>query len=113
MRVVPDDSLGKPPAHCELWPTRAICASVNGFTSRRPHAIPLPFALPGLNAASARVIVAGYRRIGFVHCSQVDAVVLRNPRPHHFAYVRSRGEAAVGWAIVTGTPAHYPRHLAP
>jgi hypothetical protein len=29
--------------------------------------IPLPFALPGLNAASARVIAAGYRVSGLVH----------------------------------------------
>src|SRR5215813_6053089 len=41
-----------------------------GFGHPHPQAralqIPLPLALPGLNAASARVIAAGYRVSGFV-----------------------------------------------
>src|SRR5215813_8427763 len=43
-----------------------------GFGHPHPQAralqIPLPLALPGLNAASARVIAAGYRVSGFVVC---------------------------------------------
>src|SRR5215472_7961496 len=60
-----------------------------GFGHPHPQAralhIPLPLALPGLNAASARVIAAGYRVSGFVpwHRPEMGAAAanrVRSPR---------------------------------
>src|SRR5262252_7752504 len=50
-----------------------------GFGHPHPQAralqIPLPLALPGLNAASARVIAAGYRVSGFVQWHEASVRV--------------------------------------
>ena len=55
-----------------VWLIGVLLVLRVGFGHPHPQTralhIPLPFALPGLNAASTRVIAAGYRVSGFVLC---------------------------------------------
>src|SRR5262252_2947008 len=68
-----------------------------GFGHPHPQAralhIPLPLALPGLNAASARVIAAGYRVSGFV--------------PWHIAYLRHTSASKPLQKVAAGTTLRY------
>src|SRR5262249_37179703 len=68
-----------------------------GFGHPHPQAralqIPLPLALPGLNAASARVIAAGYRVSGFV-----------------LWHIAPFGDESEGWSVAGGRAAAKSAH---